>query len=168
MLPRHSVRVGIGREFGRANGARGGGSWKIWCEILLCLYLCPRRWLMFCFNTGPFARGIGLKLNGFGASPSPVPPPPSLGADPNVILVGLGGVAPSWAVMGDSAFGSCCVGDWSVASSGFGVCSGSGREIEGTELLILCRCRHSDSYSGRRLEVGQTARLGFKAPLIDC
>jgi hypothetical protein len=34
-----SRKVGIGREAGRARGARGGGSRKIWCwvETELCL-----------------------------------------------------------------------------------------------------------------------------------
>ena len=39
----------MGSEAGRTGGGRGGGSWKIWCwvEMLLCLYLWPRRWPMF-------------------------------------------------------------------------------------------------------------------------
>ena len=39
ILRHDSFSVGMGREAGRASGARGGGSRKIWCwvEILLCL-----------------------------------------------------------------------------------------------------------------------------------
>ena len=49
-----SRNVGIGRDAGRASGARGGGSRKIWCwvDTLLCLYLWPRRWPMFCSGGG--------------------------------------------------------------------------------------------------------------------
>ena len=43
-LLRHSLNVGTGNEAGSARGALGGGSRKTWCETLLCLYLCPRRW----------------------------------------------------------------------------------------------------------------------------
>jgi len=47
MLARHSANVGMGREFGKASGARGGGSRNIWCDTELCLYLCPRLCPMF-------------------------------------------------------------------------------------------------------------------------
>ena len=43
-LFRHSLNVGTGNDAGSARGALGGGSRKTWCETLLCLYLCPRRW----------------------------------------------------------------------------------------------------------------------------
>jgi hypothetical protein len=33
----------MGSEAGNWSGARVGGSRNIWCETLLCLYLCPRR-----------------------------------------------------------------------------------------------------------------------------
>jgi hypothetical protein len=41
----------MGREAGRARGARGGGSRKIRCcvETLECLYLWPLRWPMLLF-----------------------------------------------------------------------------------------------------------------------
>ena len=48
MLWRHSFNVGTGRELGRASGARGVGSRKIWWETLLCLYLWPLLWPTFC------------------------------------------------------------------------------------------------------------------------
>ena len=85
MLARHSLNVGIGSEFGSAKGARGGGSRKIWCDMLLCLYLCPRRCPTFCtfeisvipiasingilltdFKIGPFDNTVVEKLNGPG------------------------------------------------------------------------------------------------------
>src|ERR1700760_195098 len=97
MLARHSAKVGIGREFGRARGGRDGGSRKIWCETLLCLYLWPRLWPMFCLwegdksaslrctgglkkilgvprtdlITGDFASVEGWKLKGPASSPLP-------------------------------------------------------------------------------------------------
>jgi hypothetical protein len=40
-----SLQVGIGRLAGSDNGARTGGSRKIWWDTDECLYLWPRRWL---------------------------------------------------------------------------------------------------------------------------
>jgi hypothetical protein len=52
LLVHASFKVGIGREAGRASGARGGGSVKIWCCVLtlLCLYLWPLRLPIFLWS----------------------------------------------------------------------------------------------------------------------
>lgn len=80
MLCQPSRHVGMGRELGRARGALGKGSRKIWCETLLCLYLWPRRCPTFCFDisyssvrdldkrltdlaTGEVERDVGWNLN---------------------------------------------------------------------------------------------------------
>jgi len=69
MLALHSAKVGIGRELGRANGGREGGSRNIWWETLLCLYLWPRLWPMFDLTTGDLAMAAGWKLKGSVAFP---------------------------------------------------------------------------------------------------
>lgn len=68
MLARHSLKVGMGKEAGRLNAGRGGGSWNIawlmeWCEEL-CLYLWPLRAEMLLLITGLFAMLMGWKLKG--------------------------------------------------------------------------------------------------------
>jgi len=47
-----SEKVGMGREAGRAKGARGGGSRKIWCcvETEECLYRWPLLCPMICLG----------------------------------------------------------------------------------------------------------------------
>ena len=64
MLARHSLNVGMGREFGKTSGARGGGSRNIWCETELCLYLWPRRCPMLDFVTGDLDMDVLWKLKG--------------------------------------------------------------------------------------------------------
>src|SRR5256885_15659196 len=69
MLARHSATVGMGRELGKASGARGGGSWKIWCDTLLCLYLCPRRCPMFWYGrSATLLCGTGRLMEGQGGN----------------------------------------------------------------------------------------------------